>query len=180
MSANQRISLLVLSVIHFIFLFVLITGNLGSIPVRLTLILSLFLLIVGYEYSPKSAGVRSKTTNLVDPIAITFASVLTFYLSTDLKFGPVIASAGVGFVASYLSMFKSPLLKSLPVPIYCGSFVGMCSSLLAKDYFFVGYAGLAAGIIYIITRDALNGVGGKLGTIAFGGVVFVSLILSLL
>lgn len=180
MSVPQRISLFVLSAIHFLFLFVLITGNLSNIAVRLTLILSLFLMIVGYEYSPKSMGVRTKIGNFIDPLAITLASVLTFYLSIDLEFGAVIASAGVGFVGSYLSMFKSPQLKSLPVPIYCGSFVGMCSSLLEVDYFFVGYAGLGAGFIYLLTRDALNGVGGKLGTIAFGGVMLVSFIYSML
>lgn len=158
----------------------LITGNLSNIAVRLLLILSLFLLIVGYEYSPRSKGVYSRIGSFTDSLAITLASVLTLYLSTDLELGPVIASAGVGFIASYLSFFNSSFLKSLPVPIYCGTFVGMCGSFLSEDYFFVGYSGLVAGMIYLMSRDALNGVGGKLGTIAFGGVVIVSCIFSLL
>ena len=54
--------------------------------------------------------------------------------------------------------------------------MGMCSSLLAKDYFFVAYAGIVAGLIYVSTRNVLNGIGGKLGTIAFGGVVVVAFI----
>ena len=83
----------------------------------------------------------------------------------------------IGFIASYLpTLSKSPFLSSLPVPIYCGTFVGMCSSLLAKDYFFVAYAGIVAGLIYVSTRNVLNGIGGKLGTIAFGGVVVVAFI----
>ncbi|MFK7785689.1 MAG: hypothetical protein AB8B56_11265 [Crocinitomicaceae bacterium] len=180
MSIRQRISLLALSVIHFIFLVVLVEGNASNIGVQLVIISSLVFLIVGYVRAPKSESTHSKIGTLIHPFAIAFAGVLTFYLSTDLKLGPVIASAGVGFIASYLSLFNSSFLKSLPVPIYCGTFVGMCSSFLSEDYFFVGYAGLVAGIIYLITRDALNGVGGKLGTIAFGGVVIVSCIFSLL
>ena len=152
----------------------------SNVAIRLALISSFFLLIVGYEYSPRSEGTYSKPVNFIDPLVIAVAGLLTFYLSIDFKLGPVIASAGVGFVASYLSLFKSSLVKSLPIPIYCGSFVGMCSSALTGDYFFVMYAGFAAGIIYLLTRDALNGVGGKLGTIAFGGVVVVSFITAML
>jgi len=110
------------------------------------------------------------------------ATVFTFHISIDLKLGPVIASAAVGLAASFIpnvvNLFqeRSNIVKTLPAAIYCGTFSGMCSSFIAPDYIIVSYIGLATGLIYMLTRQALNGVGGKLGTIAFGGVFIVSLI----
>lgn len=173
-------ALLTISAIHFIFLIVLVNGNSNNVGVQLVIISSLVFLIVGYMHAPRSKSDHSKIGTIVHPFALALAGVLTFYLSIHLKWGPVIASAAVGFVTSYLSVFKSSFLKSLPVPIYCGSFVGMCGSVLTEDYFFVAYAGLISGIIFLITRNYFVGVGGKLGTIAFGGVVIVSFIYSLL
>lgn len=181
MSTRQGISLLALGAIHLVFLVVLIADESTGIEIDAIVISSLVFLIVGYARAPRSSEAHSKIQTLLFPFAIAIAGILTYYISVGLHFGPVIASAGIGFLASYLpSVSSSTFLKSLPVPIYCGTFVGMCSSFLAEDYFFVAYAGLVAGIIYLIARDALNGVGGKLGTIAFGGVVVASLIFSLL
>lgn len=180
MSARQGISILALGAIHLAFLVVLIDGNANRVAVQSLILSSLVLLIVGYARAPKSEATHPKIETLLYPFVIAAAGVFTFYLSVGLSLGPVIASASVGFIASYLTVFKSSFLKTLAVPIYCGTFVGMCSSFIAEDYFFVSYAGLVAGIIYLITRDALNGIGGKLGTIAFGGVVIVSFIFSLL
>lgn len=180
MSARQGISLLVLGAIHLIFLIGLFGTNSNNVGLQSVIISSLVLLVFGYARSLGDQVQQAKTEVFIYPFAIALAGILTYFVSVGLHFGPVIASAGVGFIASYLTVFKSPLLKSLPVPIYCGTFVGMCSGFLAEDYFFVAYAGLVAGLIYIFTRDALNGVGGKLGTIAFGGVVVVSFIFSML
>jgi hypothetical protein len=181
---RQGISLAVLGAIHLVFILWLIFDLkaviLDSIWIQIIILSSLVLLIDAYVRAPRTEITHSNIDSIIHPFAVAIAGLLTYYLSVDLKLGPVIASAGVGFVASYLSVSKSSLVKSLPVPIYCGTFVGMCSSFLAGDYFFVTYAGLVAGLIYLLTRDALNGVGGKLGTIAFGGVVVVSFILSVL
>ena len=136
------------------------------------------MLIVGYFLAPRTQAIHPKIETLLYPFIVALAGILTYYVSVDLHFGPVIASAGIGFIASYFTIFKSSFLKTLPAPLYCGTFVGMCGSFHAEDYFFVAYAGLIAGIIYILTRDALNGIGGKLGSIAFGGVVIVSFIFS--
>ncbi|MDG1334291.1 MAG: hypothetical protein P8P74_18300 [Crocinitomicaceae bacterium] len=161
--------------------FAIVYGDNWKSPgIQYAILGSIVLMLLAYVQVPRPDVSKTKFELLVYPLAIVLAGILTFYISTDLAFGPVIASAGFGFVASHLNFFKSPLLKSLPVPIYCGTFVGMCSSLIAEDYFFVTYAGLVAGIIYLITRDALNGIGGKLGSIAFGGVVVVLFIYELL
>jgi hypothetical protein len=177
-STRQGISLFVLGAIHLVFLLTLILEPSINVGVKAVVFASLALLIIGYARAPRTEAIHPKIETLLYPFIIALAGVLTYSVSIDLHFGPVIASAGIGFIASYLTLFKSSFLKTLPVPIYCGTFVGMCSSFHAEDYFFVAYAGLVAGVIYILTRDALNGIGGKLGTIAFGGVVVVSFIFS--
>lgn len=185
MRTRQGISLLVLSAIHLVFLsaFLLDASNEVTplqIGTKLTLLFSLVFIVVAYVRSPRSTAIHSKIETLLFPFVIGLSGVLSFYLSTNLEVGPVIASAGIGFLASFFpQLFKSEFLKSLPAPIYCGTFVGMCGSFLTEDYFFIAYAGLVTGVIYLLTRDALNGIGGKLGTIAFGGVVVVSFIFSL-
>lgn len=181
MSARQGISFLFLAAIHLVFIAVFFLDDSTSFGVKSVILSSAILLIFGYFRAPKSEARHSKIETLAFPFVIAAAGVLTYYFITDLAVGPVVASAGIGSIASYFpNIFKSDFLKSLPDPIYCGTFVGMCGSFLTEDYFFISYAGLAAGVIYILTRDALNGVGGKLGTIAFGGVVIVSFIFGLL
>ena len=180
MNIRHGLPLLVLGVIHLTFLVVVFWGNSNNLGVQLLMISSLVLLIFGYANASKLEVKHSKLETVVQPFVVALAGLLTYYLSVDVQLGPVIASAGVGFVASYFVLFKSPFLKSLPVPIYCGTFVGMSSNWLVADYFFVMYPGLVAGLIYVLTRDAMHGIGGKLGTIAFGGVVVVSLIFWLL
>lgn len=186
MSARQGISLLVLGAIHLVFLFHFLLGTSDDIDwfatgIKLTVLASLFFLVLAYVRAPRSSAIHSKIETLLFPFVICMSAVFTFYVSTELELGSVIASTGIGFLASFFpQLFTSDFLKSLPYPIYCGTFVGMCSSFLTENYFFIAYAGLIAGVIYLLTRDALNGIGGKLGTIAFGGVVIVSFIFSLL
>ncbi|MCP9199947.1 hypothetical protein MKO06_08520 [Gramella sp. GC03-9] len=72
------------------------------------------------------------------------------------------------------------MLRELPVALYCGAFAGMTSPLVAGSYSFIILAGLMSGIILAISKTSFHGFGGKLGTIAFGGVCCVSLIIYIL
>lgn len=73
----------------------------------------------------------------------------------------------------------SSYLAKLPVAIYCGVFVGMSSSEIVPSIGFVTAAGLVAGVFLLLSKNLFLGVGGKLGTVAFGGVIIVSLIYGL-
>ena len=55
----------------------------------------------------------------------------------------------------------------------------MTSTLVANGYLFIAFAGALGGLVYIIAKPFLNGFGGKLGTIAFGGVAFATLFIYL-
>ena len=71
---------------------------------------------------------------------------------------------------------QSFYLKKLPPALYCGAFIGMSSSAVTPSIYFVIAAGMVAGLFYMFSKNLFLGVGGKLGTIAFVGVVTVSLI----
>lgn len=181
MNAHSVLSMLVLGAIHLVFLTCLFIDEGTSFRIKLVVLSSLIFLVLGYARFSNAAGSYSKIETLLVPFVIASVGVCTYYLSIDLALGPVIAAAGIAFVGSYLPvLFKSPYASTLPAPIYCGTFVGMCGTYLTEDYFFIAYAGLSAGILFLLTRDAFNGMGGKMGTIAFGGVWIVSFIYSAL
>lgn len=109
----------------------------------------------------------SKNCYLV--VAVAVGAVAAYVLSIYVGLGPVVGSALVGLLASFLP-------KKLPPAIYCGSLVGMSSSLVLGNVWVVGLAGLVAGVLYLFAENVFKGVGGKLGTIAFVSVVLVALI----
>lgn len=102
--------------------------------------------------------------------ALFVASIVTYLLNHTFGLGAVIASSVIG-------LFGAVFFKKYAVAIYCGSFVGMTSSLN-----FVGYEGIAlssflAASMFVVSDDVYKGFGGKLGAIAFIGVFTASLIL---
>ena len=113
------------------------------------------------------------------PFLVVLGGASTYFLSVELNLGTVIAASLVGFIASFLpSVIKSA--QHAPAAIYCGSFVGMCSPMIAPNYTFVVLACLFSGGIYLLVKNDLNGIGGKLGTIAFSGVVLLTLLIQLM
>jgi hypothetical protein len=93
---------------------------------------------------------------------------LTFEISHTFGLGAVLASALIGLLGAIF-------FPEYDAPVFCGSFVGMCSA----DVYIHGYdvllAGAFAGLVYILGREVLNGFGGKLGTIAFAGTLLTGL-----
>lgn len=64
--------------------------------------------------------------------------------------------------------------------MYCGAFAGMTAPFVADGYAFIILAGIFTGTILVLSKETLHGFGGKLGSIAFGGVSIVALIFLLL
>ena len=101
-------------------------------------------------------------------ITLLGGSGAAYWISVHLSLGPVAGSALVGLLGALA-------FPQYSVPIYCGSFVGMSSAaLLASPAELILAAGIA-GVVYILAEDALNGFGGKLGTIAFSGSLLTGL-----
>ena len=108
------------------------------------------------------------------PLGALICYILT--ISSDL--GSVISAGITGAFAAFLPSLnkQSDYLKKIPSAIYCGAFVGMSSATILPSISFVIIAGTLAGLFFLLSNNLFSGVGGKLGTIAFGGVVITSLI----
>lgn len=97
------------------------------------------------------------------------STLLTYLLSNYKNLGVVKGASIIGLIgALVLPLLFPDLGKVLPVIAYSASFAGMSSKLRLPTIFPVLVAGLITGIIYLFSFPLYNGVGGKLGTIAFG------------
>lgn len=107
---------------------------------------------------------------------IPVGALASFYLNHFLKLGPVISAAIVGSVASFIPNLnkRSHYLKQLPAALYCGAFIGMSSVGVAPNILFIVTASIFTAILLILSKNLFAGVGGKLGTLAFAGVVITS------
>ena len=63
---------------------------------------------------------------------------------------------------------------------YCGAFIGMTSLSIAYSFYFVLAASFFAGVLLLVSKSLFNGLGGKLGTVAFTAVTITSFIFFLL
>jgi len=171
----------VLIVLQMIFLLAIFFDRIDT-PLMLTFIIGVSLLIsFAYFNAPR----EEEAHFIEDAYLILFAvigAVLTFYLNTGAQLGPIISASLVGFIASFAPKIdkESLILKELPAAVYCGSFVGMTSLQVAPDIKFILFAGFIAGTILMLSKNIFNGFGGKLGTIAFGGVAITSVIIYIL
>ncbi|MBE0700427.1 MAG: hypothetical protein IH571_01955 [Acholeplasmataceae bacterium] len=95
--------------------------------------------------------------------------LFTYFLSYLFDVNAVIGSAMVGLLAHIF-------LKKYAVEIYCGSFAGMIGIFLFSPLEALLVA-VVTGLFFIITRPICNGIGGKLGAIAFVSVGMVAFIL---
>jgi hypothetical protein len=92
----------------------------------------------------------------------------TYEFNHSLALGAVVASAIVGLIGA-------AVFPRHAAAIYCGSFVGMASSSFLMGFHDLMVAALIAGLLFSISEDVLGGFGGKLGTIAFCGVLIAGL-----
>ena len=111
-------------------------------------------------------------------IWVPIGAVACYVLNVHAELGSVISAGIIGTAASFLPSVnqKSSYLKKLPAAIYCGAFVGMTSGEIGLSLFAVLTAGCIAGIVFTLTKNLLVGLGGKLGSVAFLGVLSVCII----
>ncbi len=105
-------------------------------------------------------------------------AVICYLLNIHYGLGSVLAAGIVGTIASFLPLInkKSIYLKQVPTSIYCGAFVGMSSTEISTSVGFVMIAAMVAGVFLLLSKNLFIGVGGKLGTMAFLGVIIVYLL----
>ncbi len=133
------------------------------------------LLLFGYKYLDLHHE-DYEYEKVVVVIWVPIGAVLCYHVNIHLNLGPVIAAGIIGTAASFIPSFNnsSTYLKQLPVPIYCGTFVGMSSVLIIPSLSFVIITGILAALFLMLSKNLFLGIGGKLGTIAFASVVFIT------
>ncbi len=109
--------------------------------------------------------------NILNFSSVFLGALVTYTLSVDLGLGAVVAAGVVGILAAIL-------FPSYGVPIYCGAFVGMTSSVFLGNHYQVALGAFFAGIIFVLATGMLDGFGGKLGTIAYAGCILAGLCLA--
>ncbi|QDO95736.1 hypothetical protein FNB79_14625 [Formosa sediminum] len=132
---------------------------------------------LGYKYLDVHLNEYTYEEFLV-VIWVPIGAVLCYFLNIYGALGGVLSTALTGTVASFLPVLntKSEYLKKLPPAIYCGSFIGMSSVEIAPSISFVIVAGILSGVFLLVSKSIFLGIGGKLGMVAFGGVLMVSFV----
>ncbi|MFT5253435.1 MAG: hypothetical protein ACI87N_002472 [Flavobacteriales bacterium] len=144
--------------------------------VILMLLLSLTLLF-GYKYLDlhHEEYVYEK---FIVALWVPVGAVTCYLLNLYFGFGSVISAGIIGTLASFLPSINKDAyyLKQLPAAIYCGVFVGMSSVEIIPSIVLVIAAGTLAGLFFMLSKNLFVEMGGKLGSIAFVGVVIITLI----
>ncbi len=150
------------------------TDAFATIPLILLIMLTMF---IGYGYLDLHHEEYSYEKISV-VIWVPVGAVMCYVLNVYGGLGSVLSAGITGTLASFLPTInkQSARLEKLPAAIYCGAFVGMSSTVVTPSIGFVVAAGILAGIFFMLSKNMFLGIGGKLGTIAFGSVVIVSLI----
>lgn len=161
--------LLLFASIQCLFLGTIIFERANHLEVGLFVVV--FLLILGSHfqtYSKQRFSVEFDRWRI--SIWVFFGSLATFGLRS-LGCDTVIATALVGLFGAMLEVaFKSTAyFRQVPAAIYCGAFISMTN--LTNDAGFILMASAFTCLIFFVSKSILHGIGGRLGTMAFIGVV---------
>ena len=177
---SRRISIAIICVIQVLFLLMIFRENLHANWISLVVVLLSVLLLTAHIKAPLHRDDHLNEHVLV-AVWIPAAAIAAYVINNNLHFGPVIAASLIGFLGSLLPQInkRSVYLKQLPAAIYCGAFIGMSNLRVANGFLFVFAASFFAGVGLVLSKSLFHGMGGKLGLLAFAGVVLASFFLFL-
>ena len=116
-------------------------------------------------------GLRPRAADVAFALA---AALLVGVGVREVGLSTVLMASLVGVLAAIISTLHNRLAAAA-VPIYCGAFAGMTSTLVLADWPSLAISGVIAGLLVSVLRATWDGVGGKLGLLAFAGVFLTSL-----
>ena len=148
----------------------------GSAPAERILLSLLAVAVSVCLWETLSAPMRLDKLRLKDPILCTLAALLVYGGVRLLGTSPVIACAVVGTVAGILGRSGDGTWQTYAGPAYCGGFVGMTSSLILINPWWIAFAGIIAGYFYSVSGPVVRGIGGKMGSTAFAGAILTVLL----
>ncbi|RFC53508.1 hypothetical protein [Brumimicrobium aurantiacum] len=162
------------SLFLFLHLFFLVVCLLNISEFNLNAVVFLLIIVlIGFGYTKIFREKFNSIGHVIEFSVLVLGSLITFYLNNYLGWGAVISSAAVGLAGGLLPYLKrsSTILPSIAIAVYCGSFVGMASTSLFTEVHHIFIASAISGLFYVYTRGLLIGFGGKLGSVAFSGVL---------
>ena len=168
--------LLLLGSIHILFLWSILTPAIGWFSV-LGLIP-----ILGYKHLPIKNNQLSISEISLDVFSFSLGILFTIWIIIKFETSPVFASALIGSLASFIPNtvlgIKTKLIQNIShakLAVYAGSFAGMTGLYYFPDILSLVMTAIIGGVIYNFLRNSFTGLGGKLGSIGFGAVIFYSL-----
>lgn len=173
----RKACILFLLIIQFIFLFAIFKENEQSLWISISFMVICPLILVAYLRG-QIHHYDHQYEHILVVLWIPAGAVSSFYLNHYLELGPVMSASAIGAAGSFIPEIKrqSHYLKQVPAVIYCGAFIGMSSTRVAPDIFFILAASFFTAVLILVSKSLFSGVGGKLGTLAFTGVVITSFI----
>ncbi|MBT8295878.1 MAG: hypothetical protein KJO51_05635 [Gramella sp.] len=175
----NKSGVLIFLLLHFLFLIAAVIDNKDDLYSIFILVPVIILLVIFYLNITRTGLSGFEKNDIFLVTGSSLGALITYGLHVELPVSTVLAAGLTGLLSSFLPYLNrsSQILKVLPAAIYCGAFAGMTGPSIANGYGFICLAGIFSGIILVISQNTLNGYGGKLGTIAFGGVALMTLIL---
>ncbi|WP_146746633.1 hypothetical protein [Sinomicrobium soli] len=167
--------------IHFVFLFFILLESKAPSYILVLIGILLCTTLFSYLRSPLHAeGFNYFSWRLV--VWVPVGGLIAFYLNQKLGLGPVLGGSVTGFAASCIPRIdrRSEYLSHLPDMLYCGAFIGMSAPKVTHEVSFILIASAVTAVLLMFSKNLLHGVGGKLGTLAFMGVVAASVIYQLM
>jgi uncharacterized membrane protein YjjP (DUF1212 family) len=108
-------------------------------------------------------------------MAFSVGLISCFLLHQTFSLPSVLSAAIIGFAGSFIPKYQ--FVNSHPrAAVYAGAFAGMCTSDVIKNVNELLFVSAMGALLYTAMRQHLNGVGGKLGAIAFSAVALLLLL----
>jgi len=178
----KQLSFILILLSHLGFLAAILYEKQNNIFISVFVVLVIVLLLIRY----KKTSLKSTNHDLEHVLTVAFVffgAIVTYVLSKYFGLTTVLSASLVGLVVSFIPPFfkSNNFLKGMPTAVYCGTFVGMTHVSIAHDYIFIALASVITGFLLVGTKDTFHGFGGKLGTLAFGGVTlafFITFLIS--
>ncbi|MBQ0768506.1 MAG: hypothetical protein KBT58_04395 [Bizionia sp.] len=173
----KQVTFILILLIHSAFIGLIFFENQNNVALIISLLIILVLLGVTYVKNPVRPQ-HNEFDELNTIVYVFLGAISTYFLHSSLGLSTVLSASIVGLTVSFVpSVFKQyAAVKSLPVAMYCGTFVGMTSTAVASGYLFIILASCITGVLLVSANGVFHNIGGKLGTLAFGGVVLAFLI----
>ena len=163
MMFGKTIPIVLFGGIHLMFLFVIVFHTFG--------------LFYGLIFVPFLAYIFFKVTPVefnLNQFLLTLISFGVGYVSTVqavevFSVTSVYASALVGAIFSFFRLKYFPLFSAA---VYSGSFAGMVADFHIEETYVECVIIILGGSLFYFLKDNFNGIGGKLGSIGFGAMLF--------